>query len=230
MITLRQVKQCYGQRPVLQIEQLELQSGERYALIGPNGSGKSTLLRILAGALLPTQGTVTFSDDILREHSIGYLPQAAYAFDFSVLKNVTMALGKRPDAKQAAQKALDIMGMSALLDAKGSSLSGGEKQRMALARMIALPKALLLLDEPTAAMDIAGNELAEQALLQYCAANNGTLVFSTHSPAQAERLATRVIMLHEGSVLEEGEASLLLRDPKNEHTKRFLQYWRIAPC
>jgi len=98
---------------------------------------------------------------------------------------------------------------------------------MAFARMIAKPRRLLLLDEPTSSTDIKGTDLIEATLLNYLQANGCTLIFSTHSPAQALRLAEEVIFLDQGRIVEQGPAESVLENPQNERTQLFLAHWRI---
>lgn len=224
MIELTGICKRYGGRTVLQIPDLSLMDGRRYALIGANGSGKSTLLRILAGVIAADEGKVNM--DIGRDEA-AYLPQSPYAFDLTVLKNVTLALGGVHDKKRLAKEALARVGLSAYCDARGNRLSGGETQRMMLARMIAKPHRLLLLDEPTSATDISAEEGIERALLDYAADTGCTLVFSSHAPGQALRLATDVLVLDAGELVEEGAAEQVLHAPKNPRTQAFLQHWRI---
>lgn len=225
MITLNGITKVYADRTVLTIDQFTFVRGKKYALIGPNGSGKSTLLRILAGAIQPTTGTVTLEDG-LREQ-IGYMPQHPYAYGFSVLKNITMALKNTPHAQQLAHHALEQVDMLNFANAKGNRLSGGETQRMALARMIAKPRALLLLDEPTSATDISGNDCIERALTAYCRETGCSLIFSTHSLAQARRLADQVIVLDHGRLAETGNAQSVLLNPQSEEAQRFIHFWRM---
>ncbi|MEG1756714.1 MAG: ATP-binding cassette domain-containing protein, partial [Clostridia bacterium] len=151
MIRLVEIQKKYGDRMVLDIPALSFVPGGRYALLGPNGSGKSTLLRIISGVIRPDVGMVTCD---VPDKEIGYLPQTPYAFDLSVLKNVMVAADQVRTAKQSALAALRCVGMEALADLRGNRLSGGETQRMALARMMVKRHSVLLLDEPTSAVDI----------------------------------------------------------------------------
>jgi len=213
----------YGDKPVLSGLNLHLRAGSRTVLVGANGSGKTTLLRTMAGTLIPDKGEI-----INNSHEdMGYMPQSPYAFSFSVHKNVEIALKGDPQAEQIAMNALKKVGMDGFAHARGHKLSGGETQRMALARMIAKSRHLLLLDEPTSSTDIRGMDLIEKTLLQYSVDTGCTLVFSTHSPAQALRLGEQVIFLHQGRIVEEGPAEQVLKNPRNEITRQFLQPWRI---
>ncbi|HQL28375.1 MAG TPA: hypothetical protein PLA26_07600, partial [Anaerolineaceae bacterium] len=96
-----------------------------------------------------------------------------------------------------------------------------------VARMIARPRKLLLLDEPTSSTDIRGTDSIENTLLDYARNSGCTLIFSTHSPAQALRLAQEVIFLHQGKILEKGPALEVLENPQTESARLFLQHWRI---
>ncbi len=223
MIELVGVTKKYGARIILDIPRLSFEEGRRYALIGVNGSGKTTLLRLLAGTLLPDSGEIRHipCDDM------GYMPQSPYAFSFSVQKNVEIALSNYPNPESLARKALQAVGMGSLAHARGNRLSGGETQRMAFARMIARPRKLLLLDEPTSSTDIRGTDQIEKTMLRYAAETGCTVILSTHSPAQALRLAEQVVYLDQGKVIENGPAESLLHAPQDESTRLFLQHWKI---
>ncbi len=225
MIEIAGLKKFYGKRLVLDVPKLTLETDRRYALIGPNGSGKSTLLRILAGVLVPDEGAAAIRG--IPAGEVGYLPQKPYAYDLSVLQNVMLSLGGGKEARERALDALERVGLTSLSSARGSRLSGGEQQRMALARLIARPRRLLLLDEPTASVDIRANERIERALTDYVSENGCMLVFSSHEPGQALRLATDVVALSEGRVAETGGAGEVLRAPREASTQVFLQRWRI---
>ncbi|HPS33361.1 MAG TPA: ABC transporter ATP-binding protein [Anaerolineaceae bacterium] len=223
MIGVRNVLVQAGGRVILDIPLLDFEEGKRYGLIGENGSGKTTLLRVLAGTLQPTHGEVSRQNP----DGLGYMPQSPYAFSFSVLRNVEMALENAPDRREKAACALEAVGMQNFLTARGNKLSGGEAQRMAVARMIAKPRQLLLLDEPTSSTDIRGTDSIENTLLDYTRSTRCTLIFSTHSPAQALRLAEEVIFLDQGRILEKGSAREVLETPQTESARLFLQHWRI---
>lgn len=226
MIELANIKKFYRGRCVLDIPSLTMAQGERIALIGSNGSGKSTLLRLLAGTICAEEGGVQLGG--IRAAEIGYLPQKPYAFDLSVQKNVELALGQVRNKQRLALDALERVGLLHLAKAHGNRLSGGELQRMALARVIARPRKLLLLDEPTASADIQAIGQMEQAVLDFAAETGCTLVFSSHAPSQAMRLSTRTLVLNGGSIAEAGETQDVLLRPKSEHTQLFLEKWRLT--
>lgn len=212
------LEKTYGHRTVLQIPCLEIKQGTRLAVLGPNGSGKSTMLKILAGVLKNDGEKVSVSE-------CGYLPQKSYAFDMTAMKNVESALWKLPksERRERAEKALRETGMLSLSESQGKTLSGGEMQRLALARVLAREPQILLLDEPTAACDIESETLIESALKKW----DGTLIFSTHSPAQAMRLGDKAIFLEGGKILESGTPEEVIMNPKNKRVLEYMSHWRV---
>jgi len=223
------LQKSYGGCCVLDIAELCLPTGALCALIGPNGCGKSTLLRLLAGTLVADGGPIRFSEP-LKGEDIAYMPQKTYTFRFSLLKNVLLALEgfEATEARRRALAALGQVGLAELARRRADTLSGGEAQRMAFARMIVRPRKLLLLDEPTSSTDIVGNDLVEGALRNFAAHSGCTVLFSTHSPAQALRLADYAFALHEGRLAEQGPARQLLTAPQNEDVAQFLRHWRLG--
>ena len=231
-ITLGGMNKRYGDRVVLDTGPLTLESGRSYALVGPNGSGKSTLLRILAGveAATSSSGEVTgvATADALK---VGYMPQKSYVFGFSVFRNVALALASaklsRDETARRVEAALSAVGMAKMANARGGGLSGGEAQRVALARLLVQDLDALLLDEPTASMDIAGTMLVEEALRRYRERTGCLLVIATHAPSQARRISDATIMLSDGIVAESGSTDDVLRAPTSEAGREFLSYWSV---
>ena len=234
-LEVKALRKDYGTRTVLDVDGLVLDSGLSYALVGPNGSGKSTFLKVLSGVVDQTSGCVDVrgdSADIARNSlQVGYMPQKSYVFGFSVFKNVELALSsadaRRSDAGQRVHRALDAVGMGSFAQERGSTLSGGEAQRVALARMLVQDLDVLLLDEPTASMDIAGMLLVEEALATYRDRTGCLLMAATHAPSQARRLADRAIMLSAGRVVESGPVDEVFSHPATEEGRAFLSYWAV---
>lgn len=224
LFTLDGVKKSYKGRLVLDIPELILEQGCTYALLGANGSGKTTLLRLLAGRINADQGSINCA---LPPDKVAYLPQKPYAFSFSALRNLTMALPADCTNKKAlAQAALDEVGLGQLRETKGHRLSGGESQRLAVARLLMAPHSLLLLDEPTSATDIAGNELIEAALARYMGDNSCQLIFATHALSQAERLADQILFFAQGRICEQGPVEQVLHHSQSAECRAFLRFWR----
>ena len=219
MIELKDVKKNYGDRTVLWVDLLKIKKGERLSLTGANGSGKSTLLKIIAG-IITCDGYVEVPQKVL------YMPQKTVLFDMSVLHNVTYSLnGKRKEKEEKAMEALRKTGLSELYNKNALTLSGGEGARLALARILVNDCDVLLLDEPTGAVDVEGTEIVEKALREYTEKNGCTLITATHSPLQAKRLSERVIMLQDGRIAEDCTPEEFFLAPKTDFGKKFVSMW-----
>ena len=214
----------YAERVVLSLPELELPRGQITAIIGPNGSGKSTLAKILAG--------IEHADDkrpILYNVSVGYLPQKSFPFRMSTEKNI-LQNGNDHARARALMKELGIDSLAGLqIDAlarqSARRLSGGETARMALCRILMKRYELLILDEPTAAMDMESTLAAEGLIQKYCAETGCAVLLITHSIGQARRLSDRLLFLQGGKLIEQGQTSQLLSAPQCEETKRFLEFY-----
>lgn len=224
MIELKGILVRAKQRVILDIPYLVFEKGKRYGIIGENGSGKTTLLRVMVGTAQPSQGTV---EGLPPNQQTGYLPQSPYAFSFSVLRNVCMVFPNVPDRDELALQALEKVGLGALAQSRGDTLSGGERQRLGLARVLALPRKVLLLDEPTSATDIRGTDIVEALLQEWFQKTTGVLVFTTHAPAQALRMADEVIFLEDGRMVESGSPQEVFHNPRKPQTQAFLSHWVI---
>lgn len=222
MLELCKLKKSFGGKTVLDISELSLERGLRYAIIGPNGSGKSTLLRILAGVLKPDGGQIKINTD-----TVSYMPQKPYSFGFSVEKNVSLAVKNRENRKERTAAALNSVGLLELSARSGGGLSGGEAQRMAFARILADDGELILMDEPTSAADLEGVKRMERALLEHIKKTGATLIFTTHTPTQAAELADFIIVLDKGKIVERGKASQVLYAPTSTAATAFLSHWRL---
>ncbi len=221
MIYCKEILKKYGERTVLDINELTVEKSERVALIGTNGSGKSTLLRVLSGI-------ISYEGEISLQGKALYMPQKNTAFDMSVLNNVTYSLtGKRRDKEERAMEALRKTGLSSLYKKNALSLSGGETARLSLARILVNDCDILLLDEPTASVDIEGTEIIENAVNEYVKEKGCTLITATHSPVEASRLSDRVILLQNGIIIEDRKPEEFILSPKSEFGKKFVDMWRM---
>jgi tungstate transport system ATP-binding protein len=206
-VQLQAVDLRFGAVQALRGVDLRITPGERVAVIGANGSGKSTLLRVLDGLLRPSAGSLV-RDVGLRQAMVFQRP---FALRASVLTNVTLGLWLRGtgwrDGRQQALLALGRVGLGALALCNARTLSGGQLQRLALARAWSLKPHVMLLDEPTASLDPHAKREVESLMADF-AATGMTLVFASHNLGQVKRLATRVVYLEQGRVL----ADLPVRD------------------
>ena len=208
----------YGSRVVLRFPDLELPDGCITAVIGPNGSGKSTLARVLAGLEHSDQKCPP-----LVPLLVGYMPQKSYAFRMNVARNLALN-GSDSERRKTLLRTLQI---DTLAGQSAKRLSGGETARMALARLLMRDYELLILDEPTAAMDVESTLTAETLLSDYCRDTGAGILLVTHSLQQARRIAQHVLFLHQGELREQGDASRLLSAPETEELRRFLEFYGI---
>lgn len=207
----------YGGRTVLDWPGFEFEEGKVYAVIGANGSGKSTLARVLSGMEKPDRRCSP-----AEVGSVGCMPQKSYAFKMSTLKNILLN-GK--DAEKA-RSLMDSLGLSELEGSPAKKLSGGETAKMALARVMMKDYGLLILDEPTAPMDMESTIAAEALIREYAAQTGCVLILITHSLPQAARIADHTLFLSGGKLIEHGETAKLLTSPEKETTKAFLDFYR----
>jgi ABC-type sulfate/molybdate transport systems ATPase subunit len=211
-----------GRRTVLHDVDLRLHGGELVALLGPNGAGKSTLLEALSGTLAPAAGSIE------RNGSVAIALQSAEMARRSVLANLTAALAwwgvPRPQRAQRAREALEAIGAGHLARRPATALSGGERRRVHLARVLAVRPDVLLLDEPFAGLDpevrAALLQDAERALRS---PERATLVV-VHDRAEAWALADRLLILIDGRLVADGTPRELLEHPPSPEVARFLGY------
>jgi len=205
----------YEDVTVLDFPGMELEKGKVYGVIGANGSGKSTFAKILAG-ILPAD-----KRGKLLQAKVGYMPQKNYAFRMSTKANILMN-GKEENKAEALMDALQIRHLE---HKRADRLSGGETARMALARLMMKNYELVILDEPTAAMDMETSSLSEEMIVEYVRESGCTLLLVTHSLQQAKRIASRVLFFHKGELLEQGEKDRLLEHPEKPETRQFLDFY-----
>jgi tungstate transport system ATP-binding protein len=205
---------------------LTLAPGAPTVLIGPNGSGKTTLLRAAMGLVAPTRGRITWGG---REN----VPPLKRAIVFqrpamlrrSTGANIRFALRAAgiPRAEHARRtgELLELVGLGSLADRAARRLSGGEQQRLALARALARDPAVLFLDEPTASLDPTATKAVED-IIRAVSQRNIKVVMATHDLGEARRLAGEIVMLHRGRVVETGAAVSFFDAPQTAEARAFL--------
>lgn len=239
MLKTNDLHKTYGHLDVLKGISTEIQTGEVVAIIGPSGSGKSTFLRCLNLMEEPTKGEVlfkgvnlttkedkTFNINKVREH-IGMVFQHFNLFPhMTVLENITLAPTQvkglnKEDAEKRAVSLLKRVGLEDKKDVYPNKLSGGQKQRVAIARALAMEPDVMLFDEPTSALD---PEMVKEVLLviKDLAESGMTTVIVTHEMGFAKEIASRVMFIDEGIVLEEGTPDEVFNHPKHQRTQEFL--------
>ena len=239
MIKTINLQKDYGDLKVLKGISTDIKQGEIVAVIGPSGSGKSTFLRCLNLMEQPTGGEVFFKGksltekmlkeaeiDQIRQH-IGMVFQHFNLFpNMTVLENIILAPKKlknlsKAEATTIAEALLRKVGLSDKKDVYPNKLSGGQKQRVAIARALAMEPEVMLFDEPTSALD---PEMVKEVLLviQALAKDHLTTVIVTHEMSFAKKVASRVLFMDQGVIVEEGTPTELFEHPKEERTKVFL--------
>lgn len=207
------VQKCFGGVPALDVEHLALPENTACALLGPNGSGKTTLLHILALLTPPSAGTIHFMGEpvgwranrlLSLRRKVVLVEQHPIMFSTTVLNNVAygpkMRGESRSGQKRIAMECLGHVGLSDFAGRPAHHLSGGETQRAAIARALACRPEVLLLDEPTAGVDVENQALVEHIVFHLCNDKNISVIFSTHNVLQAERLARKKVFLNAGRV------------------------------
>ena len=210
MYRLQSIRKSYGSNVALDIEELTIAEGRLYTLTGANGAGKSTLLSILAFLAPPTSGEIFYAGKrVDRDHGsveeyrrkVTLLHQSPYLFGGSVDDNVAFGLKVRgirgEEQRRRIDEALDVVGLRGFRDRKARELSGGEGQRVAMARALALKPEVLLLDEPLANIDRETTGLLE-AVIASLPAQGTTVVMTTHDPDHPGRLNGESIFLEGG--------------------------------
>jgi tungstate transport system ATP-binding protein len=229
LYALRNLRQVFEGRTVLDIHALELAEGGSYALLGPNGSGKTTLLHVLAFLRPPVHGEVDFQgrrvewrDSALTalRRKVVLVDQHPIMFSTTVLKNVEYGPRMRGvsarERRKIAEECLDRVGMSAFAHRPAHLLSGGETQRVAIARAMACRPEVMLFDEPTASVDVENQAVINEVIRQLRKEQNISIIFSTHKRLEATRLAEKKLFLFEGRLTGPGGENLLSCDIVHE--------------
>lgn len=228
------LKQVYDDRTVLDVPALQIKRGDVLVLVGPSGSGKSTLLRLLAMLEAPSQGVVRFhskSDPVTFENAtvqerrqLAMVFQRPVLLSRSVSANVAYGLRVRGERKidDRVETALKRVSLQHLANARPRTLSGGEMQRVAIARSLILEPDVLLLDEPTANLDPYNVRLIEEILTEQNSNYGTTIILVTHNVFQARRLANRVGLIHESHLVEIAPTETFFESPRDPRTRSFI--------
>ncbi|UCG24991.1 MAG: phosphate ABC transporter ATP-binding protein [Chloroflexota bacterium] len=230
-IRIEDLKLVRNQQPVLNGVQMSIGAGELVCLLGPSGGGKSSLLRCINRLTEPPPGTVFLADtdvtavDVLAlRRQVGMVFQQVSLFPGTVAENV----GYGAALQRISLSPAEIRRLLALADLPqefatqdGRSLSGGEAQRVAIARALSTEPSVLLLDEPTSALDPAATRHVEETMLKLRGELGLTLLWVTHQPEQAQRIADRIYLLVDGQVMDEGAPEHLFRPGSNHLAAAF---------
>ena len=236
MIYVKGLSKSYGNNQVIKNIDMHIAPGEKVVIIGPSGSGKSTFLRCLNLLEQPTSGSIVFDGqeitdpkaDIneIRRH-MGMVVQHFNLFNnLTVLDNITLAPIKlkimtKKEAEAEAMRLLKLVNLEEKANAYPAQLSGGQKQRIAIVRSLAMKPKVMLFDEPTSALDpeMVGEVLD---LMKKLADDGMTMAVVTHEMGFAREVATRVVFMDEGIIMEENNPKDFFGNPQNERLKSFL--------
>lgn len=227
-LVLADVSYAAGATRIIDDVTCQFDAGTRTVILGPNGAGKSVLLRLCHGLLTPTAGTITWrgaaAGDPQRRQAMVF--QRPIMLRRSALANIAYGLKlaglARAERKTRAQAALARVGLAALADRPARVLSGGEQQRLALARAWALEPEVLFLDEPTASLDPAAARAVEEIITAIH--RGGTkIIMTTHNHGQAHRLADEILFLDRGRIVERAAADRFFRGPASKEAAAYME-------
>jgi tungstate transport system ATP-binding protein len=232
---LHNIIKRYGQREVLNIDELTISGQKICAILGPNGSGKTTLMRIMALLTRNDTGSVgVLGEDInwgkeqllkLRRQ-MTMVTQTSFMFEGSVYDNVAYGLKVRrkpeKEIRYAVAKSLELLGISAFIATQARNLSGGEQQKVAIARALVIEPRVLFLDEPTANIDPQSAVEIERHVQLINREMGTTIILVTHNLFQARRLADEVFFMWDGKIIEQESAQKIFDQPQDERTRSFL--------
>lgn len=234
MIQIRDLLIQRNGRDALRVDALDIARGETLAVVGPNGAGKSTLLLALAHLLPPARGEIQFEgksvtewDDLEYRRKIAFVFQDPLLMDMSVEANVAMGLKFRGVDNEASRARvmqwMKAMGVDGLAKRRAGQLSGGEAQRVSLARAFVLDPELLLMDEPFSAVDPQTRSQLLEDLSSLLAQDHRTTIIVTHNLKEAAQMGDRVAVIIGGTVKQVGTPRQIKAHPADESVKAFLK-------
>ena len=234
ILTVKNLVMKFSNHAVLKNIDFDIEKGEKVFIIGPSGCGKSTLLRCLNYLIKPTRGDITFEGHDLKKTDInlirtklGLVFQSFNLFPhLTVLENIILAptklkLMKEEEAKQKALELLDSIKLKDKANFYPDELSGGQKQRVAIIRTLIMEPNLIMFDEPTSALD---PKMIKEvtSLIQEVAETGITMLIVSHEMEFVKSLATRVIFMQDGKIIEEGSPNEIFKNPKTKELQEFL--------
>jgi tungstate transport system ATP-binding protein len=235
MIRIEAVSKKFGDAEILKKIDLTIQKGEIFTLIGPSGSGKTTLIRLINLLDIPTSGKIVFDGtdtsaqekaQILVRRRMGMVFQKPAVLNTTVAENVAFGLKFRGVEKSQIEKrvrdALDLVGLNDFSSRRAITLSGGEMQRVSLARAMVTEPDVLLLDEPTANLDPVSSEIIEDLILHINRQLHTTVILSTHDMLQGQRLADRIGVIMDGRIVQVGTTNDIFYHPAGRDIARFV--------
>ena len=235
MVSIREVSKSFGESSAIDRISLDISDGEHVIILGPSGSGKTTLLRMINGLVTPSTGTVLINGQDIREQSqeelrrrIGYVLQRNSLFPhYSVEENIGVVPNLLKWTKQAIQqRVIELMRKLHLpekyISRSTDELSGGEAQRVNIARAVAADPPILLMDEPFSALDAITRKLIREEFMRLDEFRKKTIVMVSHDIQEAFELGDTIVLLQHGKLVQKGRPSELLYNPASDFVKHFL--------
>jgi tungstate transport system ATP-binding protein len=234
LISIRDLLIQRNGRDALTVNSLQIQRGETLAVVGPNGAGKSTLLLALARLIRPTRGQLIFNgspiselNDLEYRRKISFVFQDPLLMDMTVEKNIALGLKFRGTDKDETRKRVSrwsqAMGVDSLLGRRASQLSGGEAQRVSLARAFVLDPELLLMDEPFSAVDPPTRAQLLKDLSNLLSQDHRTTIFVTHNLKEAAQVGDRVAVIINRDLKQVGTPRQIKEKPADKSVREFLE-------
>lgn len=234
-VSVRKLKKNFGDNKVLNGIDFDLYAGEKVVILGPSGSGKSTFLRCINRLEKPTTGEIFFRDTLITERNIQKIrAEIGMVFqhfnlinNLSVIENLTLApvslkIMTADKAEKKARELLKHIGLLKKIDSFPASLSGGQKQRIAIIRALMMEPKVLLFDEPTSALD--PESIGDVLSLIHEVTDSGmTSIIVTHEINFAKEIASRIVFIDKGRIIEEGTPSRFFSHPETPRVKEFLE-------
>jgi tungstate transport system ATP-binding protein len=228
-LQLENIEKSYSSVKALEDISLEITGGKATALLGINGAGKTTLLRILAGLEKQDNGRIFFNGKRTNRRQLRQIAtlvfQRTAMFNRSVYDNLAYGLKirekKDDEIREEISRALQAVGLRNFERRKAKKTSGGEQQRIALARAFLLNPLILLLDEPTANLDANSAAIVERAIVDRTR-GKGIVIISTHNLSQAKRMANQVVHIYGGKIVEVANSEDFFSNPSSEISRKFI--------
>lgn len=228
-IVVHQAKKIIGKRTILDVHDLNFLEASFVVIIGPNGAGKTTLLQTISGIDQASQRDISYDNQPqISLSQVNHMVQHSYLFDLSVEENLKWGGRGLPDLQERVDRLLDRMDLLSLRYERSRNLSGGEAQQVAFARTILSSKPLIVLDEPTSAMDVAATKRCEEIILELNRTEGINIIMTTHNPSQALRLGSHILVMDQGQVVEQGNPDHFLQDKLEPITQAYLENWRLT--
>ena len=230
MLELKNVKKSYDGTVVLKNISLDIGEGEIVSILGPSGCGKTTLLNLILGIVDADGGRIIFNGEDLtdvpmekRGFNIVFQDYALFP-NLNVYQNITYGLRNRPEisSKEEVEELIRLLGLEEHLTKRIGQLSGGQEQRVALARTMVMKPKILLLDEPLSALDGVIKESIKDRIRTIAKEYNLTTIIVTHDPEEALTLSDRVMIINDGEIAQFGRPEEIIERPENNFVKKFI--------